>query len=130
LRRHVIRIRGRVEVRLMAADARVRRIIEAPVDMAFRAIVCDGYVRARNRPDGGMVKGRRRPRLIIMALDTICRELRRYVIRICGRIEIRLMTADTSVRRIIEVPVYVAFRAIVCDGHVRARDWPDGCVVK
>jgi CO dehydrogenase/acetyl-CoA synthase epsilon subunit len=130
LRRYVVRIRSRVEIRLVTADASVRSIIEIAVDMAFRAIVCDGYVCARNRPNGGMVKGRRHPRLITMALNTIRRELRRNVIWIRGRVETRLMTPDTSIWRIIEIAVDMAFRAIVRDGHVRARDGPNGGMVK
>jgi CO dehydrogenase/acetyl-CoA synthase epsilon subunit/predicted nucleic acid-binding Zn finger protein len=128
--RNVIRIRSCVEVRLVTADASVRSIIEVPVDMALRAIVRDGYVRARDRPNGGMIKWRRRPCLIRVALNTIRWELRRYVIRICGRVEIRLVTTDASIRSIIEVAVDMAFRTIVRDGNVCACDWPNGVMVK
>jgi hypothetical protein len=121
---NVIRIRGRGKIRLMTADASIRGIIEVSVQVAFRAIVCDGYVRAGDGPNGGMVKCRRHPRLIAMALNTISRKLSSDVIRVRGRVEIQLMTADASIRSITEVPVQVAFRAVVRDRHVRSSDGP------
>ena len=92
LRRCMVRTCGRVEISLVTTIAVGRQSLIHTIFMT--RFTRNSYVRSDKLKIGcGVIEGGGFPRNCRMACHTIVRELRRNVIRTCGCIEIRLVTA-------------------------------------
>ena len=123
LRRSVVRVRRRVEVRGVAARAGIRRGGIVATNVAHGALVRNQCVRTVQRVECIVVKRRGYPRLFRMALRTRRRKLRRSVVRIRRRIEVRGVAARAGVRRGGIVATNVAHGALVRNQRVRTVQW-------
>ena len=121
VRLHVIRIRGAVEVGLVAADAsRIRgREVVVVIDVALRTLqrrVRAGERESRRR----VIEGRSRPRRRVMALLTGLREARRHVVGIRRAVEIFQVAADAGRVRCGQVVIVVDVALRALHGRVEA----------
>ena len=112
----------------MAAVAGVRRVVVVAV-VAGIAICFNGNVRSGYGPELVMIESGRRPGILRVALFTIRREIRSYVIRVAGGCVIIVVAAIAGVGRIVVVAV-VAGHTVVCNGYVRTLKLPVLVVVK
>ena len=125
----VIRVGGLVVVRLVASGTGVRRVVVVAI-VAGRAVIGNGRVRAVEWViivvDGEFS---RHPAIGGVASFTSCRDAQNYVIWVGGGIEIRLVTADTSIGCVGVIAADVAIGAV---GHISvcAREWPYRVMIK
>ena len=118
-----------VVVGLVTAYAGIRRVVVVAI-VAGRAVIGNGCVRAVEWViivvDGEFC---RHPAIGGVASFTSCRDAQNYVIWVGGGIEIRLVTADTSIGCVGVIAADVAIGAV---GHISvcAREWPYRVMIK
>ena len=137
--RGMIRIRRLLEITRVATGAVFGRAGKASVHVTLRALhadVCPGERETRHRV---VIESSARPRSRGVALLTGSRETGRYVVRIRGLVEVRLVTTNAGCRRPFVLPVHVTLRAhqrLVRSGQresrcsvIKLRSTPRGGVV-
>lgn len=114
----VVRIGTAIIIRCVTASTGVWGIVVIPI-VAGIAIISDRGVGPGQRVERIMVEGGRYPGRFSVAILASGRELVRSVVRIQGAVVIRLVTTDTSIRRVIIIPI-MANGAIIRNGSVRS----------
>jgi hypothetical protein len=106
----------------MTAGTGCRGVVIVPL---VTVVTGHGRVRARERPHGTVIEGRRHPRVLVMAVSTSCRELLSDVVGIRSGVVIVCMTTGTGVGR---VCIVTLMTVVARHGGMRAHNRIKGVI--
>ena len=126
--RYVVGVTGLVEISAMAARTGVGRVVVVTV-MTGSTLISNHCMPARKWVKVVMIETRGNPRVFRVAILTVGRELRSFVVRIGGSIVVGQVTANTGIGRVVVIAIMTG-SAVVGNGGMRSVERIENVMVK